>query len=118
MSRGVNKVILLGNLGRDPEARALPSGATVVNLSLATTEVWKEKGHESPSPNTEWHRVVIFGHLADIARQLLRKGSQVYIEGSLRTRQWQDKSGQARSTTEVVAKELQVVGASSEAPEM
>ncbi len=118
MARGVNKVILLGFLGRDPESRPLPSGANVVNFSIATTEVWREKGSETASPHTEWHRIVVFGRLGDIATQLLRKGSQVYIEGSLRTRQWQDKAGQARSSTEIVAKELQVVGASSEAPEM
>ncbi|HBD1844120.1 TPA: single-stranded DNA-binding protein [Salmonella enterica] len=102
MSRGVNKVILVGNLGQDPEIRYMPSGGAVANLSLATSESWRDKQTGEQKEVTEWHRVVIFGKLAEIAGEYLRKGSQVYIEGQLRTRKWQDQNGQERYTTEVL----------------
>lgn len=102
MSRGINKVILIGNLGQDPEVRALANGNSVANVSIATTESWKDKNTEQTKEKTEWHRVVFFGKLADIVGQYLKKGSKVYIEGRLQTRKWQDKSGQDRYTTEVV----------------
>lgn len=101
-SRGVNKVILIGNLGQDPEIRYMPSGGAVANLTLATSESWRDKQTGEMKEKTEWHRVCIFGKLAEIAGEYLRKGSQVYIEGSLQTRKWQDQSGQDRYTTEVV----------------
>src|SRR5215469_13365041 len=93
MARGVNKVILIGNLGADPETRAMPSGSTVANLRIATSESWRDKQTGEQQERTEWHRVALFGRLAEIASEYLRKGSQVYIEGSLRTRKWQDKQG-------------------------
>src|SRR5579862_1972320 len=93
MARGVNKVILIGNLGADPETRAMPSGSTVANLRIATSESWRDKQSGEQQERTEWHRVALFGRLAEIAAEYLRKGSQVYIEGSLRTRKWQDKQG-------------------------
>ncbi|MCL7462846.1 single-stranded DNA-binding protein [Pseudomonas sp. NW5] len=102
MARGVNKVILIGNVGGDPETRYLPSGNAVTNITLATSESWKDKQTGQPQERTEWHRVVFFGKLAEIAGEYLRKGSQVYVEGSLRTRKWQDQSGQDRYTTEIV----------------
>ncbi|EMH0135150.1 TPA: single-stranded DNA-binding protein [Proteus mirabilis] len=101
-SRGVCKVILIGYLGQDPEIRYMPSGGAVANLTLATSESWRDKQTGEMKEKTEWHRVVIFGKLAEIAGEYLRKGSQVYIEGSLQTRKWQDQSGQDRYTTEVV----------------
>ncbi|MBS6210024.1 MAG: single-stranded DNA-binding protein SSB1 [Proteus hauseri] len=101
-SRGVNKVILIGNLGQDPEIRYMPSGGAVANLTLATSESWRDKQTGEMKEKTEWHRVVIFGKLAEIAGEYLRKGSQVYIEGQLQTRKWQDQSGQDRYSTEVV----------------
>ncbi|MGK5586140.1 single-stranded DNA-binding protein [Proteus mirabilis] len=101
-SKGVNKVILIGHLGQDPEIRYMPSGGAVANLTLATSESWRDKQTGEMKEKTEWHRVVIFGKLAEIAGEYLRKGSQVYIEGSLQTRKWQDQSGQDRYTTEVV----------------
>lgn len=111
MARGVNKVILIGNLGRDPEVRYLPSGSAVTNLALATTENWRDKQSGEQQERTEWHRVVMFGRLAEIAGEYLRKGSQVYIEGKLQTRKWQDKqSGQDRYSTEIVANEMQMLG--------
>ncbi len=110
MARGVNKVILIGNLGADPETRAMPSGSTVANLSIATTESWRDKQSGDKQERTEWHRVALFGRLAEIAAEYLRKGSQVYIEGSLRTRKWQDKQGNERYTTEIVGNELQMLG--------
>lgn len=110
MARGVNKVILIGNLGADPETRAMPSGATVANLRIATTENWKDRQTGENQERTEWHRVALFGKLAEIAGEYLRKGSQVYIEGSLRTRKWQDKQGQERYTTEIVGNEMQMLG--------
>lgn len=102
MARGVNKVILIGNLGQDPEVRYMPSGNAVTNINLATTDSWKDRETGQPQERTEWHRVVFFGKLAEIAGQYLKKGSSVYVEGSLRTRKWQDQSGQDRYTTEVV----------------
>jgi single-strand DNA-binding protein len=102
MARGVNKVILIGNVGGDPETRYLPSGNAVTNITLATSESWKDKQTGQQQERTEWHRVVFFGKLAEIAGEYLRKGSQVYVEGSLRTRKWQDQSGQDRYTTEIV----------------
>jgi single-strand DNA-binding protein len=110
MSRGINKVILIGHLGADPETRAMPSGTTVANLRLATSENWKDKQSGENQERTEWHNVAMFGRLAEIAGEYLRKGSQVYIEGRLRTRKWQDKSGADRYTTEIVANDMQMIG--------
>jgi len=110
MSRGVNKVIIVGNLGKDPETRYMPSGSAVTNLSIATTEAWKDKQSGDQQERTEWHKVAMFGRLAEIAAEYLRKGSQVYIEGKLRTRKWQDKEGKDRWTTEIVADEMQMLG--------
>lgn len=101
-SRGVNKVILIGNLGQDPEVRYLPQGGAVTNITLATSESWRDKQSGEMKEKTEWHRVVVFGKLAEIAGEYLRKGSQVYIEGQLQTRKWQDQQGQDRYSTEVV----------------
>jgi single-strand DNA-binding protein len=105
----VNKVILIGNLGRDPETRYLPDGGAVTNISVATTDVWKDKNGEKQE-RTEWHRVAFFGRLAEIAGEYLKKGSQVYIEGRLQTRKWQDKEGQDRYTTEIVAGDMRMLG--------
>jgi single-strand DNA-binding protein len=110
MARGINKVILIGNLGADPETRAMPSGTTVANLRIATSESWRDKQSGEQQERTEWHRVALFGRLAEIAGEYLRKGSQVYIEGSLRTRKWQDKQGNDRYSTEIVGNELQMLG--------
>lgn len=113
-SRGVNKVILLGNLGKDPETNYLPSGSAVTNITLATSESWKDKQSGEMQERTEWHRVVFFNRLAEIAAEYLRKGRQVYVEGSLRTRKWQGKDGQDRYTTEIVANEMQMIGGRGE----
>jgi single-strand DNA-binding protein len=110
MARGVNKVIIVGNLGKDPETRYMPSGSAVTNLRIATTEAWKDKQSGEQQERTEWHAVAMFGRLAEIAAEYLRKGSQVYIEGKLRTRKWQDKEGKDRYTTEIVADEMQMLG--------
>jgi single-strand DNA-binding protein len=110
MARGINKVILIGNLGQDPETKAMPSGTTVCNLRIATSESWKDKQTGETKEQTEWHTVAMFGRLAEIAGEYLRKGSQVYIEGRLRTRKWQDKNGNDRYTTEIVANEMQMLG--------
>jgi single-strand DNA-binding protein len=110
MARGVNKVILIGHLGADPETRAMPSGSSVANLRIATTESWRDKQSGEQQERTEWHRVALFGRLAEIASEYLRKGSQVYIEGSLRTRKWQDKQGNERYSTEIVGNEMQMLG--------
>jgi len=110
MARGVNKVILIGHLGADPETRAMPSGATVANLRIATTESWRDKQSGEQQERTEWHRVALFGRLGEVAGEYLRKGSQVYIEGSLRTRKWQDKQGNERYTTEIVGNDMQMLG--------
>ena len=101
-SRGVNKVILIGNLGQDPEIRHMPNGGAVANMTLATSESWRDKQTGETKEKTEWHRVVLFGKLAEVAGEYLRKGAQVYIEGSLQTRKWQDQHGQDRYTTEIV----------------
>lgn len=106
----VNKVILVGNLGADPESRYMPNGDAVVNVRLATTESWKDKASGEKRELTEWHRVVFYRKLAEIAGQYLKKGSQVYIEGRIRTRKWQDKDGQDRYTTEIEANEMQMLG--------
>jgi len=110
MARGVNKVILIGHLGADPETRAMPSGSSVANLRIATTESWRDKQSGEQQERTEWHRVALFGRLAEIAGEYLKKGSQVYIEGSLRTRKWQDKQGNERYSTEIVGNEMQMLG--------
>ena len=110
MARGVNKVILVGNCGKDPETRYMPSGNAVTNVSIATSEQWTDKQSGQKQERTEWHNVVFFNRLAEIAGEYLRKGSQIYVEGSLRTRKWQDKSGQDRYTTEIVASEMQMLG--------
>jgi single-strand DNA-binding protein len=110
MARGVNKVIIVGNLGGDPETRYMPSGSAVTNFTVATNESWKDKQTGEQKERTEWHKVAMFGRLAEIAAEYLRKGSQVYIEGKLRTRKWQGKDGQDRYTTEIVADEMQMLG--------
>ncbi|SQD79670.1 single-stranded DNA-binding protein [Moritella yayanosii] len=114
-SRGVNKVIILGNLGNDPEIRSFPNGGAVANLTIATSESWRDKQTGEQREKTEWHRVAVFGKLAEIAGEYLRKGSQVYIEGALQTRKWQDQNGQDRYTTEVVVQGfngvMQMIGA-------
>jgi single-strand DNA-binding protein len=110
MARGINKVILVGNLGQDPETRYMPSGGAVTNISVATSESWKDKQTGEQKDRTEWHRVAMFNRLAEIAAEYLRKGSQVYIEGKIRTRKWQDKDGNDRYTTEVIADEMQMLG--------
>lgn len=110
MARGINKVILVGNLGQDPETRYMPSGGAVTNLRIATSETWKDKQTGEQQERTEWHNVAMFNRLAEIAAEYLRKGSQVYIEGKLRTRKWQDKEGRDRYTTEVIADEMQMLG--------
>ena len=108
-SRGVNKVILVGNLGKDPEVRYMSSGAAVTNVTIATSESWKDKQSGEQQERTEWHNVVFFNRLAEIAGEYLKKGGKVYVEGSLRTRKWQDKNGQDRYTTEIVANEMQML---------
>ena len=113
MARGINKVILIGNLGQDPEVRAMPSGSSVANLRIATTESWRDKQTGENKEVTEWHTVVLFGRTAEVAQQYLRKGSSVYIEGRLRTRKWQDKSGNDRYTTEIVGNDMQMLGGRS-----
>jgi single-strand DNA-binding protein len=109
MARGINKVILIGNLGRDPEVRYLPSGSAVTNIAVATSETWKDKQSGEKQERTEWHNVAFFNRLAEIAGEYLKKGSKVYIEGSLRTRKWQDKNGQDRYTTEIIASDMQML---------
>jgi len=110
MARGINKVILIGNLGQDPESRTTPGGTTVTNIRLATSESWRDKQTGEMKEQTEWHTVVLWNRLGEIAAEYLRKGSQVYVEGRLRTRKWQDKSGNDRYTTEIVASEMQMMG--------
>ena len=105
----VNKVIIIGNLGRDPETRYMPDGGAITNISVATTDKWKDKNGEMQE-KTEWHRVAFFGKLAEIAGEYLKKGSQVYVEGRLQTRKWQDKDGQDKYTTEIVANQMQMLG--------
>lgn len=110
MARGINKVILVGHLGADPETRYMPSGGAVTNVRIATTEAWKDKNTGDQQERTEWHSVAFFGRLAEIAGEYLRKGSQVYVEGRLRTRKWQDRDGNDRYTTEIIANEMQMLG--------
>ena len=110
MARGINKVILVGNLGKDPEMRYAPSGAAVANITLATSDSWKDKQTGEQQDRTEWHRIVFFNRLAEVVGEYLKKGSQVYVEGRLQTRKWQDQGGQDRYTTEIVASEMQMLG--------
>jgi len=110
MARGINKVILIGNLGQDPDTRYMPSGSAVTNLRIATTESFKDKETGEQQERTEWHSVAMFGRLAEISAEYLKKGSQVYIEGRLRTRKWQDKEGKDRYSTEIVADQMQMLG--------
>jgi single-strand DNA-binding protein len=109
MARGVNKVILIGNLGKDPEVRYMPNGNAVANITLATSESWKDKSSGEQQEKTEWHRIVMFRRLGEIAGEYLKKGSKVYIEGKLQTRKWQDSSGNDRYTTEIVADQMQML---------
>lgn len=109
MSRGLNKVMIIGNLGSDPETKAMPSGTQVANISVATSESWTDKQSGEKQERTEWHRIAFFGRLAEIAAQYLRKGSKVYVEGSIRTRKWTDKDGKDRYSTEIIAQELQML---------
>ena len=109
MARGINKVILIGNLGQDPEVKFMPNGNAVTNVTIATSESWKDKNTGEQVDKTEWHRVVFFRRLAEIAGEYLKKGSKVYIEGKLQTRKWQDQSGNDRYTTEIVANEMQML---------
>lgn len=110
MARGINKVILVGNLGADPETRYMPSGKAVTNIRIATSESWRDKQTGDQQERTEWHAVVMYDKLGEIAAEYLRKGSQVYIEGKLRTRKWQDKEGKDRYTTEIIADQMQMLG--------
>ena len=110
MARGINKVIVVGNLGADPDTRFMPSGNAVTNISVATSESWNDKETGERQEKTEWHRVVFFGRLAEIASEYLKKGSQVYIEGKLQTRKWEDKEGNERWTTEIVSNQMQMLG--------
>lgn len=110
MARGINKVILVGNLGADPDTRYMPSGKAVTNIRIATSETWKDRQTGDQQERTEWHSVVLYDKLGEIAAEYLRKGSQVYIEGSLRTRKWQDKEGKDRYTTEIIARDMQMLG--------
>jgi single-strand DNA-binding protein len=110
MARGINKVILVGNLGKDPETRYMPNGKAVTNFSIATSDSWTDKQSGDKQERTEWHNVVLFEKLAEISAEYLKKGSQVYIEGSLRTRKWQDKEGKDRYTTEIVGRDMQMLG--------
>lgn len=117
MARGVNKVILIGNLGADPDIRYLGSGDPVANISVATSESWRDKQTGQQQDRTEWHRIVVYGKMADVVSKYMKKGTKVYIEGSLRTRKWQDKTGQERYTTEIICNDLQLIdsrGSSSE----
>ena len=110
MARGVNKVIIVGNLGADPDTKSMPSGNMVANFSVATSESWNDRDTGERQEKTEWHRVVFFGRLAEIADQYLRKGSQVYVEGKLQTRKWEDRDGNERWTTEIVGNQLEMLG--------
>ena len=110
MARVINKVIVVGNLGADPDSRTMPSGNAVTNISVATSESWNDKETGEKQEKTEWHRVVFFGRLAEIASDYLKKGSQVYVEGKLQTRKWEDKEGNERWTTEIVANQMQMLG--------
>ena len=114
MGKGINKVTIVGNLGNDPEVKYMPSGGAVANISVATSESWKDKQTGEQKEKVEWHRIVFFNKLAEIAGEYLKKGSQVYVEGSLRTRKWQDQSGADRYTTEIVASNMQMLGGRAE----
>ncbi len=114
MARGVNKVILIGNCGQDPETKFMPSGGAVTNISIATSETWKDKQSGQQQERTEWHRLVFFNRLAEVAGEYLHKGSKIYVEGSLRTRKWQDKNSIDRYTTEIVASEMQMLDSRNE----
>ncbi len=114
MSKGINKVIIIGNCGQDPETRHTPSGNAITNLSIATSESWKDKTTGEAQERTEWHRIVFFNRLGEIAGEYLKKGSKVYVEGSLRTRKWQDNNGQDRYTTEIVASNMQMLDSRTE----
>jgi single-strand DNA-binding protein len=116
MGKGVNKVTIVGNLGNDPEVKFMPSGGAVANISVATSESWKDKQTGEQKEKVEWHRIVFFNKLAEIVGEYLKKGSQVYVEGSLRTRKWQDQSGADRYTTEIVASNMQMLGGKTEHP--
>ena len=109
MARGINKVILIGNLGNDPEVRHTPNGSAVANVTMATSETWRDKQSGELQDRTEWHRIVFFNRLAEIVGEYLRKGSKIYVEGSLRTRKWQDKTGIDRYTTEIIANEMHIL---------
>lgn len=111
--RGVNRVTIIGNLGNDPEIRNMPNGSAIANITVATSESWKDKQTGQPVEKTEWHKIAFFGKLAEIVGKYLKKGSKIYIEGSLKTRKWQDKSGQDRYTTEIVASEMQMLDSRS-----
>ncbi|MCK4950941.1 MAG: single-stranded DNA-binding protein [Gammaproteobacteria bacterium] len=113
MARGINKAIIVGNVGQDPEVKYMPSGSAVAELSVATTESWKDKQTGEKQERTEWHRITFFGKLAEIVGEYVRKGSQVYVEGSIRTEKWQDKSGNDRYTTKIIANEMQMLGGRS-----
>ena len=113
MAKGINKVILIGNLGQDPETRYMPNGNAVTNISIATSEQWKDKQTGQPQERTEWHRVVFFNRLAEIAGEYLRKGSKVYVEGSLRTRKW-EKDGEDRYTTEIIGNQMQMLDSAAQ----
>ena len=117
-SRGLNKVMVIGNVGQDPEVRVMPSGGSVSTVSIATSESWRDKQTGENKEQTEWHRVVFFNRLAEIVGEYVRKGSKLYIEGSLRTRKWQDQSGQERYTTEIVAREMQMLDGRGDGPQM
>lgn len=116
MARGVNKVIIIGNLGADPEVRYMPSGGAVTNIRVATSDGWKDKQTGETQERTEWHRIVFFNRLAEIASEYLRKGSKVYVEGSLRTNKWQDQNGNERFTTEIIANTMQMLDGKGGAP--
>lgn len=117
MSRGINKVIVIGFLGQDPEVKYMPSGSAVANLSIATSEQWKDKNTGEKQERTEWHRVILFARLAEVAGEYLKKGSQVYVEGRLQTRKWTDKNNVERYTTEIVANDMQMLGGKSGKPD-
>ena len=116
MARGVNKVIIVGTLGKDPETRYMPSGGAVTSFSVATNEEWKDKQTGEKQSRTEWHNISMFGKLAEIAGEYLKKGSQVYLEGSIRTEKWQDKEGNDRYTTKIIANEMQMLGGKGDQP--
>jgi len=110
MAKGINKAILIGNLGQDPEVRYTPNGAAVCNITLATTEVWRDKDSGDKRERTEWHRLVFFGRLAEIVQEYLHKGSQIYVEGRIQTRKWQTQNGEDRTTTEIIVADMQILG--------